>query len=107
MSCTGSGQRSREQEAGAGSVPIICIPTTSGTGSEVTPFATITDPATARKYTLADYALTPSMAVVDPQLVINLPAQQTAYGGMCTIAHALESYISVFASALAADLHLL
>ncbi|KAL6757947.1 bifunctional acetaldehyde-CoA/alcohol dehydrogenase [Haematococcus lacustris] len=98
MSCTGSGQRSREQEAGAGSVPIICIPTTSGTGSEVTPFATITDPATARKYTLADYALTPSMAVVDPQLVINLPAQQTAYGGMCTIAHALESYISVFAS---------
>mmetsp|Transcript_23327 Transcript_23327/g.59687 ORF Transcript_23327/g.59687 Transcript_23327/m.59687 type:complete len:458 (-) Transcript_23327:483-1856(-) len=76
----------------------ICIPTTSGTGAEVTPFSVIKDERTGRKHTLADYSLTPSMAVLDPQLVIQLPAAQTAYGGMATLAHAIESYISVFAS---------
>lgn len=76
----------------------ICVPTTSGTGAEVTPFAVVKDEKTGHKFTLADYALTPSMAIVDPQLVVNLPREQTAYGGMLTLAHAMESYMSVFAS---------
>ncbi len=53
---------------------LVCIPTTSGTGAEVTPFAVITDTATGKKYPLADYALTPSVAIVDPVLAADLPA---------------------------------
>ena len=60
----------------------ICIPTTSGTGSEVTSFAVITDSETHIKYPLADYALTPDMAIVDPALVISVPASVTADTGM-------------------------
>ncbi len=52
---------------------LIAIPTTSGTGSEVTPFAVVTDDSTGKKYPIADYALTPNMAIVDPNLVMNLP----------------------------------
>ncbi len=77
---------------------MIAIPTTSGTGSEVTPFAVVTDERTGIKYPLADYALTPNMAIVDPELVLNLPKGLTAYGGIDALTHALESYVSVYAS---------
>ncbi|NJR49258.1 MAG: bifunctional acetaldehyde-CoA/alcohol dehydrogenase [Leptolyngbyaceae cyanobacterium CSU_1_3] len=77
---------------------MICIPTTSGTGSEVTPFAVVTDQRTGMKYPLADYALTPNMAIVDPDLVMHMPKRLTAYGGLDALTHALEAYVSVFAS---------
>ena len=76
----------------------ICIPTTSGTGSEVTSFAVITDSETHIKYPLADYALTPDIAIVDPALVMSVPASVTADTGMDVLTHALESYVSVMAS---------
>ena len=76
----------------------ICIPTTSGTGSEVTPFAVITDSETHVKYPLADYALTPDVAIVDPQFVMSVPASVTADTGMDVLTHAIESYVSVMAS---------
>jgi acetaldehyde dehydrogenase/alcohol dehydrogenase len=77
---------------------LVAIPTTSGTGSEVTPFAVVTDERTGIKYPLADYALTPSMAISDPKLVMNIPKGLTAYGGIDALTHALESYVSVFAT---------
>jgi acetaldehyde dehydrogenase / alcohol dehydrogenase len=77
---------------------MVAIPTTSGTGSEVTPFAVVTDKRTDIKYPLADYALTPNMAIVDPQLVMHLPKKLTAYGGLDALTHAIEAYVSVFAS---------
>ena len=73
-------------------------PTTSGTGSEVTPFAVITDSETHVKYPLADYALTPDVAIVDPQFVMSVPASVTADTGMDVLTHAIESYVSVMAS---------
>lgn len=76
----------------------IAIPTTSGTGSEVTPFAVVTDNKTGIKYPLADYSLTPTMAIVDPELVMNMPKKLTAYGGIDALTHALEAYVSVLAS---------
>ena len=76
----------------------ICIPTTSGTGSEVTPFAVITDSETHVKYPLADYALTPDIAIVDPQFVMSVPKSVTADTGMDVLTHAIESYVSVMAS---------
>ena len=76
----------------------VCIPTTSGTGSEVTPFAVITDSETHVKYPLADYALTPDVAIVDPQFVLSVPASVTADTGMDVLTHAIESYVSVMAS---------
>lgn len=76
----------------------VCIPTTSGTGSEVTPFAVITDSDTHVKYPLADYALTPDVAIVDPQFVLSVPASVTADTGMDVLTHAIESYVSVMAS---------
>ena len=76
----------------------ICIPTTSGTGSEVTSFAVITDSETHIKYLLADYALTPDIAIVDPALVMSVPASVTADTGMDVLTHAIESYVSVMAS---------
>ncbi|MBO0449482.1 bifunctional acetaldehyde-CoA/alcohol dehydrogenase [Enterococcus sp. MJM12] len=76
----------------------VCIPTTSGTGSEVTPFAVITDSETHVKYPLADYALTPDVAIVDPQFVMSVPAGVTADTGMDVLTHAIESYVSVMAS---------
>ena len=76
----------------------ICIPTTSGTGSEVTSFAVITDSETHIKYPLADYALTPDIAIVDPALVMSVPASVTADTGMDVLTHAIESYVSVMAS---------
>ena len=77
----------------------VCIPTTSGTGAEVTPFAVITDdtdPTHIRKYPIADYALTPEMAIVDPQLATSMPRGLTASTGLDALTHALESYVSVF-----------
>jgi acetaldehyde dehydrogenase / alcohol dehydrogenase len=77
---------------------MVAIPTTSGTGSEVTPFAVVTDDRTGIKYPLADYALTPTMAIADPELVMQMPKRLTAYGGVDALTHALEAYVSVFAS---------
>ncbi len=77
---------------------LICVPTTSGTGSEVTPFAVVTDDRVGIKYPLADYALTPNMAIVDPDLTLNMPKRLTAYGGIDALTHALESYVSIMAS---------
>ena len=76
----------------------VAIPTTSGTGSEVTPFAVVTDDATGKKYPIADYALTPDMAIVDPELVMNMPKRLTAYGGIDALVHALEAMVSVLST---------
>ncbi|TFJ43292.1 bifunctional acetaldehyde-CoA/alcohol dehydrogenase [Carnobacterium divergens] len=76
----------------------VCIPTTSGTGSEVTPFAVITDSETHVKYPLADYALTPDVAIIDSQFVMSVPKSVTADTGMDVLTHAIESYVSVMAS---------
>ncbi|HLY40022.1 MAG TPA: bifunctional acetaldehyde-CoA/alcohol dehydrogenase [Terracidiphilus sp.] len=77
---------------------LIAIPTTSGTGSEVTPFAVVTDDATGKKYPLADYELTPRMAIVDPNLVMTMPKSLTAFGGIDAVTHALEAYVSIMAT---------
>ncbi len=77
---------------------LVAIPTTSGTGSEVTPFAVVTDDRVGIKYPLADYALTPTMAIVDPDLVLHMPKKLTAYGGIDALTHALESYVSVLST---------
>lgn len=77
---------------------LICIPTTSGTGSEVTPFAVISDKANNKKYPLTDYSLTPTIAIVDPEFTTHLPARSTAMTGMDVLTHAIEAYVSVMAS---------
>lgn len=77
---------------------MVAITTTSGTGSEVTPFAVVTDDATGQKYPLADYALTPDMAIVDANLVMNMPKSLCAFGGLDAVTHALEAYVSVLAN---------
>ncbi len=77
---------------------MVAIPTTSGTGSEVTPFAVVTDDRTGIKYPLADYALTPNIAIVDPELVLRMPKSLTAFGGIDALTHALEAYVSVLAT---------
>ncbi len=77
---------------------LICIPTTSGTGSEVTPFAVISDKANNKKYPLADYSLTPTVAIVDAEFTTNLPPRPTAMTGMDVLTHAIEAYVSVLAS---------
>ncbi|WP_147198236.1 bifunctional acetaldehyde-CoA/alcohol dehydrogenase [Pantoea sp. MBD-2R] len=77
---------------------MIAVTTTSGTGSEVTPFAVVTDDATGQKYPLADYALTPDMAIVDANLVMNMPKSLCAFGGLDAVVHSLEAYVSVLAN---------
>ncbi|GAA5785174.1 bifunctional acetaldehyde-CoA/alcohol dehydrogenase [Chitiniphilus shinanonensis] len=77
---------------------LVAIPTTSGTGSEVTPFAVVTDEKTGTKYPIADYELTPTMAIVDPNLVMNMPKSLTAFGGIDAVTHALEAYVSIMAN---------
>ena len=77
---------------------MVAIPTTSGTGSEVTSFAVITDKQKGRKYPLTAYELTPNVAIVDPDFVATLPKTLTADTGMDVFTHALEAYVSVMAS---------
>ncbi|WP_235809360.1 bifunctional acetaldehyde-CoA/alcohol dehydrogenase [Liquorilactobacillus aquaticus] len=77
---------------------LVAIPTTSGTGSEVTPYAVITDDKTHVKYPLTDYELTPQVAIVDPAFVMTVPKRTVALSGLDTLSHALESYVSVMAS---------
>ena len=78
---------------------LVAIPTTSGTGSEVTSFSVITDHSNGNiKYPLADYALTPDVAIIDPQFVMTLPKSATADTGVDVLTHALEAYVSVMAS---------
>jgi acetaldehyde dehydrogenase/alcohol dehydrogenase len=76
----------------------VAIPTTSGTGSEVTPFAVITDQSKGTKYPLADYALTPDIAIVDPELAMTMPKGLTAASGIDAVTHAIEAIASVMAS---------
>ncbi|MBR1775629.1 bifunctional acetaldehyde-CoA/alcohol dehydrogenase [bacterium] len=77
---------------------MVCIPTTSGTGSEVTPFAIITDEKTHYKYAIADYALTPNMAIVDPNFVDGMPKGLTAASGIDALVHSIEAYVSCMAT---------
>ncbi|MBQ3640384.1 bifunctional acetaldehyde-CoA/alcohol dehydrogenase [bacterium] len=77
---------------------MVAIPTTSGTGSEVTPFAIITDDATGVKYAIADYALTPNMAIVDPNFVDGMPKGLTSASGIDALVHAIEAYVSCMAT---------
>ena len=77
---------------------MVAIPTTSGTGSEVTPFAVITDSETHIKYPIADYALTPNMAIVDPDLVKSMPRGLAAASGIDSLTHALEALVSILAT---------
>ncbi|MBN9177011.1 MAG: bifunctional acetaldehyde-CoA/alcohol dehydrogenase [Microbacterium sp.] len=77
---------------------LVCIPTTSGTGSEMTPFAVITDDETGMKYPLADYALTPSVAIIDPVLTAALPKFLVADAGFDALTHATEAFVSVYAN---------
>jgi len=77
---------------------LVAIPTTSGTGSEVTPFAVITDDETHIKYPIADYALTPNMAIIDPNFVDSMPKGLCAASGIDALTHAIEAYVSVLAT---------
>ena len=77
---------------------MVAIPTTSGTGSEVTPFAIITDDETHVKYAIADYALTPNMAIVDPNFVDGMPKGLTSASGIDALVHAIEAYVSCMAT---------
>ncbi|AQT68971.1 Aldehyde-alcohol dehydrogenase [Anaerohalosphaera lusitana] len=77
---------------------MVAIPTTSGTGSEVTPFAVITDDMEGVKYPIADYELTPDMAIVDPDLVLSMPASLTAASGLDAVTHALEALAATTAT---------
>ncbi|MFE6237360.1 bifunctional acetaldehyde-CoA/alcohol dehydrogenase [Cellulosimicrobium sp. NPDC057862] len=81
-----------------GKAKLVCIPTSSGTGAEVTPFAVITDPETGFKYPLADYALTPTVAIVDPVLTDTMPAKLAADSGFDALTHATEAFVSVYAN---------
>lgn len=77
---------------------MVAIPTSAGTGSEVTPFSVITDEETGIKYPLADYELTPNMAIVDSELMMSMPKGLTAASGIDALVHAIEAYVSVMAS---------
>jgi len=77
---------------------MVAIPTTSGTGSEVTPFTIITDEKTGTKYAITDYALTPDMAIIDPEFVLGMPKSLTAFSGLDVLTHAIEAYTSVFST---------
>jgi len=81
-----------------GKSKMVAIPTTSGTGSEVTSFAVITDKENNIKYPLADYELTPDVAIIDPDLVLTLPKGLTADTGMDVLTHAIEAYVSTMAN---------
>ena len=74
-------------------VPIYAVPTTAGTGSEVTVAAVVSDPATNRKLVIADTRLVPTMAALDPTLMIGLPRNVTAATGMDALTHAIEAFV--------------
>lgn len=76
----------------------VAIPTTAGTGSEVTPFAVITDERTSEKYPLADYQLMPTMAICDVELMMDIPQKLTAYAGFDALSHAIEAVASLLAN---------
>ncbi|OOB78254.1 MAG: bifunctional acetaldehyde-CoA/alcohol dehydrogenase [Epulopiscium sp. Nuni2H_MBin003] len=76
----------------------VAVATTSGTGSEVTSFAVISDKSTNMKYPLADYELTPDVAILDPQFVMSVPARVTSHTGIDVLTHAIEAYVSILAS---------
>ena len=76
----------------------ICVPTSSGTGSEVTPFAVITDESTGIKYPLADYELLPKMAIVDADMMMNAPKGLTSASGVDALVHSIEAYVSMMAT---------
>lgn len=77
---------------------MVSIPTTSGTGSEVTSFAVISDKSQSMKYPLADYELTPDVAIIDPEFVYTVPKSSTAFTGLDVLTHAIEAYVSVLAN---------
>ena len=77
---------------------MLCIPTTSGTGSEVTPFSVITDDKTHKKYPLADYSLTPHMAIIDPELTMTVPKMATNAPALDALTHCMEAYVSVMST---------
>ncbi|WP_072749062.1 bifunctional acetaldehyde-CoA/alcohol dehydrogenase [Lactobacillus helveticus] len=79
-------------------VQLVCIPTTSGTGSEVSPIAVISDAKTGIKHTLCDYALTPDVSIVDDQFVQDLPKRLIAWSGFEALGHAIESHVSTMAT---------
>ena len=81
-----------------GSLKLVAIPTTSGTGSEVSPVAVLTDSRTGTKTTLVDYSLVPEIAIVDPQFVVSMPKQLTADTGIDALTHAVEALVSIYAS---------
>ncbi len=84
----------------------VAVPTTAGTGSEVTPFAVITDEASGVKYPLADYELLPNMAIVDADMMMNAPKGLTAASGIDAVTHALEAYASMMATGYTDDMAL-
>ena len=97
----------------AGKFPVLrqkakfaAIGSTSGTGTEVTAFAVITDPEKGIKYPLANYEITPDLAIVDPALPASMPKNQVAWTGMDALTHAVEAYVSTFASDFADPLSL-
>ncbi len=79
---------------------MVAIPTTSGTGSEVTPFTVITDDKTGHKYPITDYEILPDMAIIDPDLAMSMPRGLTAASGVDVLTHAIEAYTSVMANNL-------
>lgn len=77
---------------------MVAVPTTSGTGSEVTPFSVVTDDITGMKYPIADYELTPDMAIIDAELVASMPPALTAASGIDALTHVLETFVSTMAT---------
>ena len=82
------------------STPVICIPTTSGTGSEVNYWAVISDPRTKEKLSIGDPRMAPHMAIVDPELTLTLPRKMTLWTGLDAFTHALEAYLSTLSNRL-------
>jgi len=82
------------------SVPVICIPTTSGTGSEVNYWAVISDPQTNEKFSIGDPKMAPHMAIVDPELTLTLSRKMTLWTGLDALTHALEAYASTLSNRL-------
>jgi len=80
---------------------LVCIPTSSGTGSEVSPYAVVTDPSTGRKYPLASFTMTPSIAIVDPVFTQTMPPRLAADSGLDALTHATEAFVSTRANAFA------